>query len=137
MQSLSKIWVVISTLVLISCATPAPENIYPFDYIDDKGYGITAPVEGNIYEDFYDFFESRGYTGNGPTWRGIIENIIKDEAPHLQSFIEYDEEAGGFYMYMDSKSIRNQVLNVIVPYFSDKQKLSDYMTTIDRDTVDD
>ncbi len=126
---------------ILGCGTPQePESIYPFQciaYHEDFGYGIIAEVEGDLYADFYNFFESRGYTGNGYTWRGVIERIIKDQNPLLSQHIHYDEEAGAVCMFLDTENHRKKVLELIVPYFSDKQKLSRYLETLDRESIDD
>jgi len=140
MRSIKFTIALVAALQLTNCADSTLENISPFYYgvhHIDFGYAINASIEGGIYDEFNGFFESRGYSGNGYTWRGIIENIINEETPELARHITYDEEAGFFCMYVDSEANRNRVLHVIVPYFSDQDKLGSYLETIDRSSIDD
>jgi len=116
------------------------EAHYPFK-IYTSGNGnpiIMAEIEGNeLYPIYNEFFEERGYSGNGYCWEGHIVQILEQLDPDLLDHIEFDPEAGAFYAIADSEASRKRFVNLISPIFSDLANLATYVAAADRNRIDD
>lgn len=114
-------------------------NPYPFEVIDDHGqFTIMAALESNdLYSKYYPLFEKYGYVGNGPCWEGHITQILEKKDQELLNHLNFDPEAGGFYVYADSKAAQARFINILSPIFADLKQLEEYVKSADRDRVDD
>lgn len=112
---------------------------YPFEIFDDGGQiTIMAPIENeDLFTKYYRLFEKHGYSGNGESWAGIIEQIIEKEDPELLDSIEFDPEAGAFYCSVDSKQTQMRFVELLSPIFSNLALLEKYLLSADRDRIYD
>lgn len=112
---------------------------YPFEIFEEGGQiTIMAPIENeDLFTKYYGLFEKHGYSGNGESWAGIIEQIIEKEAPELLDAIEFDPEAGAFYCSVDSKLSQLRFVELLSPIFSNLTLLEKYLISADRDRIFD
>ena len=115
------------------------DNPYPFQVMDNSGqFTILATLEsGELFDKYNSFFESHGYEGNGYCWEGHIIQILEQEDKELLAHIEFDPEAGAFFVYADSKETQIRFINLLSPIFSNLQKLEEYVKSADRNRIDD
>lgn len=119
---------------------PGVKDPYPFKTLPpaDGRYTIVAETEGEaLFPKYVQFFEKHGYTGNGYTWEGHIVQILEKEDPGLLQHLEFDPEAGAFYVYVDSEASQQQFINRLSPIFADLSSLEKYVKAADRNRIDD
>lgn len=112
---------------------------FPFDKVYTDGeITITAALEGEeLYNLFNPVFEKYQLEGSGYTWDGVITQLLKKENKELLKHLEFDSEAGGFYVYVDSEETASTFLHIICPYFKDSETLEKTLKNIDRTKIDD
>jgi hypothetical protein len=147
---ISRILIALIFLILafISCTNSSQTKIqnktltmesYPFEIFEDGGQiTIMAPIENeDLFTKYYGLFEEHGYSGNGESWAGIIEQIVEKEAPELLPHIDFDPEAGAFYCHVDSKQSQQEFVKLLSPIFSNLSLLEKYLISADRDRIFD
>lgn len=115
------------------------EDPYPF-YIGDEGglFYIGAAIENDsLYNVYNPLFKKHGYSGNGPSWEGHIEQILEKLDNELLRHIEFDAEAGAFYARADSKECQQRFVNILSPIFADLSQLEAYLKKADRRRIFD
>ena len=75
------------------------EDPFPFIIGDEGGQlFIVAPIESDtLFEMYVPLFEKYGYSGNGYSWEGNIQQILEKLDNELLAHIEFDAEAGAFF----------------------------------------
>ena len=113
-------------------------NPYPFFAQQDEQFTVSASIESNeLFEKYNPLFVKYGLSGNGYSWDGVITQILEKENPLLLKVIDFDSEAGGFYVYTNSKDAQTEFLITLCPIFSDLKLLESYFKSLDRTSVDD
>jgi hypothetical protein len=88
------------------------ETEYRLDYYD-------------TYEEdsHYNFLDSMGYQGGGPSWLGIIYGAIQMSEPLLLEEIRFDDEAAGIAIWSSNKSSLEKIGRLITEIKSDNELL--------------
>ncbi len=112
---------------------------YPFQtYEIDEHISIKAEIESkDLYEKYNPLFEKHNYSGNGYCWEGHIIQILEKENEELLNHLDFDPEAGGFYVYADDEETKNEFLKILCPIFQDLNLLEKYIQEADRSRIDD
>lgn len=105
----------------------------PFQLTDS--FGIKAEIE--LLPVYIGLFASYEYEPNGYCWESHIIQILEKVNPGLLDHIEFDPEAGGFYAYADSQEKQLEFVQTLSPIFQDLGALEQYISTADRDRIDD
>ncbi|MDQ1089793.1 Imm51 family immunity protein [Siphonobacter sp. SORGH_AS_1065] len=105
----------------------------PFKITSD--FGIRADIE--LLPAHMALFASYDYEPNGYCWEDHIIQILEKVNPALLSHIDFDPEAGGFYAYADSEEKQLEFVKTLSPIFQDLETLEQYISSADRDRVDD
>ena len=148
MNKINKILICLFILTLISCSklnqlsTEQKDNIlgnpYPFFAQQDEQFTVSASIESKeLFEKYNPLFVKYGLSGNGYSWDGVITQILQKENPLLLKVIDFDSEAGGFYVYTNSKDAQTEFLITLCPIFNDLKLLESYFKSLDRTSVDD
>ena len=122
--------------------TIAQENVkdpYPF-YIGGEGelFYLGAAIENDtLYNVYNPIFKKHGYSGNGYSWEGHIEQILEKVDNDLLHHIEFDAEAGAFFAQADSKESQQRFVNILSPIFTDLPQLEAYLKKADRARIID
>ncbi len=112
---------------------------YPF-YIGNEGglFYIGAAIESDtLYNIYNPRFKKHGYSGNGYSWEGNIQQILKKLDNELLRHIEFDAEAGAFFAVADSKESQQRFVNLLSPIFADLKQLEEYLKKADRARISD
>jgi hypothetical protein len=115
------------------------QNPYPFRISEDNDqFTIMADIESeDLYKKYYPLFTKYEYEGNGPCWEGHITQILEKKDPQLLDHLDFDPEAGAFFVYADTKETQLRFIQVLSPIFSDLVQLEDYIKSADRSRIDD
>lgn len=114
------------------------ESYYPFIIYKDGTYMIAAEIESEaLFNKYNPIFEKHQYSGNGYSWEGHIKQILQKEDPTLLKHLQFDPEAGGFYVFADSEKTQRQFADIVSRIFKDIPKLEQYLKTADREKIDD
>lgn len=113
-------------------------SYYPFSVLNDPRHTIAVylyNVEDSILVKYVPLFEKYGYSGNGESWAGHIEQILEKKDPELLAHIQFDPEADAFFASFDSKDYQMRAINLLVPIFKDLGKLEQYLKSADSDRI--
>jgi len=115
------------------------QNPYPFQITQGNGeYMIMAHIESDdLFKKYYPLFTKHKYEGNGYCWEGHITQILEKKDPELLDHLDFDPEAGGFYVYADTEENQLKFVQVLSPIFSDLGQLEEYIKSADRSRIDD
>lgn len=115
------------------------EDPFPFILGDEDGQlFIVAPIESDTLFDMYvPLFEKYGYSGNGYSWEGNIQQILEKLDKELLAHIEFGAEAGAFFANADSKESQQRFVNILSPIFADLSQLEAYLKKADRGRISD
>ncbi len=114
------------------------ENYNPFIIYKDGSYMIAAEIESKeLFEKYNPIFEKYEYSGNGYSWEGHIRQMLAKENPALLKHLQFDPEAGGFYVFADSEKTQRQFADIVSKIFKDIPTLEQYLKTADREKIDD
>lgn len=89
--------------------------------------------EESILNTYAPLFEKYGAEGNGYSWAALLKVILKKEKPDLLKHLDFDPEAGGFYLFADSENSQRQFVTFAQKAFKDKNKLIKYLTGPDKE----
>jgi len=113
------------------------EHYDPFIIYKDNSYMVAAEIESKeLFDKYNPIFEKYQLSGNGYCWEGLIKQILQKENPTLIPHLQFDPEAGGFYVFADSEKTQRQFAELISKIFSDIPKLEQYLKTADRKSID-
>jgi hypothetical protein len=114
------------------------ESYYPFIIYKDGSYMIAAEIEyGESFNKYRPVFEKYGYSGNGYSWEGHIKQMLQKENPSLLQHLQFDPEAGGFYVFADNEKNQRLFADFVSKIFKDIPKLEGYLKSADKSEVDD
>ena len=114
------------------------ERYDPFVIYKDGSYMIAAEIESKeVFDKYNPIFEKYQYSGNGYSWEGHIKQMLQNENPTLLKHLQFDPEAGGFYVFADSEKTQRQFADIVSKIFKDIPKLEQYLKTADREKIDD
>ena len=114
------------------------ENYDPFVIYKDGSYMIGAEIESKeLFDKYNSIFEKYEYSGNGYSWEGHIKQMLQKENSSLLKHLQFDPEAGGFYVFADSEKTQRQFADIVSKIFKDIPKLEQYLKTADREKIDD
>lgn len=68
----------------------------------------------------YEFLNSKGYQGGGPSWLGIIYGVIQMSDPAIENKIRFDDEAEGLAIWSSDKESLEKVGRLISVVKSDE-----------------
>lgn len=109
------------------------ENHHPFIIYHDGSFLVAAEIEApELLEEYQPVFDKYGLSGNGYCWEGVIRQILQQQKPALLKQIEFDPEAGGFYVYADGPQSQREFAVFLSKIFSDHVQLHQYLKTVDR-----
>ena len=86
---------------------------------------------------YHDLFTKYGYEGNGYSWAGMIEQLLRKDAPELLKKLSFLPDAGAFYAYAKTDADRQQFIQIISPVFSNLRSLEDLIKSADHTRIDD
>lgn len=110
------------------------ENYWPFIIYKDSSYMVAAEIERDTLDNLYlPFFERFGGDGSGYNWEAIITVMLEKENPELIKHLQFDPEAGGFYVFADSERSQRKFADFVSKAFNDSSKLIRYLTGPDRE----
>ena len=114
-------------------------NPYPFTLQNENGkFAVEADVQDrSMHLKYYDLFAKYGYEGNGYSWAGMIEHLLRKDAPELLKKLSFLPDAGAFYAYAKTEADRQQFIQIISPVFSNLKSLEDLIKSADHTTIDD
>ena len=114
-------------------------SYFPFElYYEGQDFDIMVYIEEDSLLDLYSpIFSKYDYSGNGYSWDGHIEQIIKKLDPELLNHIEFDSEAGAFFAIADSRESQIRFGELLHPIFSDLSILEKYIQEADRSKIFD
>ncbi len=114
------------------------ENYYPFIVYNDNNYMVAAEIESpELFMKYSPIFERNNYSGTGYSWEGVIQQVLEKERPELLKHIQFDLEAGGFYIFADN-AVNQRIFAVYVSkFFKDTTILERYLKIADRSRIDD
>ncbi|WP_067824351.1 immunity 51 family protein [Nocardia inohanensis] len=72
-----------------------------------------------------DVFTARGHEGNGYSWTGVAEVIVRLRAPELEGRMGFDPEAGTFVAYGEDEAALRQLGAHLRQAFSDRTLLGE------------
>ena len=108
-------------------------QFWPFILYTDGSYMIAAEIgRDTTLETFESFFDKYGGDGTGYNWAALLKVILKKENPDLIKHLDFDPEAGGFYLFADSEDSQKQFVDFASKAFKDKSKLIGYLTGPDK-----
>jgi hypothetical protein len=114
------------------------ENYDPFIIYKDGSYMVAAEIESKeLFDKYNPIFEKYEYSGNGYSWEGHIKQMLQMEKPLLLNHLQFDPEAGGFYVFADSEKTQREFASIVSKIFKDISKLEQYLKTADREKIDD
>ena len=122
--------------IIISCSGQVEKNKKLINCLNNE----KSETRGNLIEisksefrlDYYDvyekdthfdFLESKGYQGGGPSWLGIIYGAIKMSEPEIMNGIRFDDEADGLAIWSSDKSKLEKIGRLISVLKSDDEIL--------------
>src|ERR1700683_274564 len=102
-----------------------PNEYFPFELSEANGkFTISADIESKELMLKYDkFFKKYRLEGNGYCWEGLIKQILQKKDKDLLNHLDFDSEAGEFFVYPDSKEHQQKFAAILSPIFSDLDKL--------------
>ncbi|CAN5131352.1 hypothetical protein BH09BAC1_BH09BAC1_13660 [soil metagenome] len=113
-------------------------NYYPFSLLDDPRNTIAIYLynsEDSILIKYAPIFEKYGYSGNGESWAGHIEQILEQVDPELLKHIDFDPEGDAFFAYVDTKENQLRIANILVPIFTDFNKLEKHLASANSERI--
>jgi len=114
------------------------ERFDPFLIYKDGSYLIAAEIENKeLFDKYNPIFVKYDYSGNGYSWEGHIKQILQKQDPSLLKHLQFDPEAGGFYVFADSEKTQRQFAEFVSKIFKDIPTLEQYLKTADREKIDD
>lgn len=115
------------------------QNPYPFRLTQDSDqFTIMADLESeDLYAKYYPLFANYEYEGNGYCWEGHIIQILEKKDVELLDHLDFDPEAGAFFVYADTKETQLRFIQVVSPIFSNLEQLESYIKSADRSRIDD
>ena len=108
-----------------------------FEIVGQNSKIIKAEIEGSQFKLYNQVFASNDYSGNGYCWADHIVQILEKVNPDLLGKINFDPEAGSFYMIANSISVKDEFLKVLCPIFMNTKELDNYLKSADRVRIDD
>ena len=81
----------------------------------------------------YQFLESKGYQGGGPSWVGIIYGAIKMSDSKLLDDIRFDDEADGVAIWSSDKVKLEKIGRLISVVKTDKKILMQAISIAEQD----
>ena len=110
----------------------------PFIIYKDGSYMIAAEIENKeLFDKYNPIFRKYEYSGNGYSWEGHIKQMLQKEIPSLLNHLQFDPEAGGFYVFADSEKTQRQFADIVSKIFKDISKLEQYLKTANREQIDE
>ncbi|MFC4263960.1 Imm51 family immunity protein [Ferruginibacter yonginensis] len=114
------------------------EKFDPFIIYKDGSYMVAAEIESKeLFEKYNPIFEKYEYSGNGYSWEGHIKQMLQKENPSLLKHLQFDPEAGDFYVFADSEKTQREFADLISKIFKNLPKLEQYLKTANREQIDD
>jgi len=127
-----KVFWIFLALVFISCVGSVQPNQKLIAALTDEKIAIRGSLNKidhefrldyyDVYEDdtHYEFLESKGYQGGGPSWYGIIYGAIKLSDPSILSGVRFDIEGEGLAMWSTDKVKLQKIGRLISTIKSDQ-----------------
>ena len=108
-------------------------------------FKITKDDDGGFLLSFDDFsaspaideaFEKAGYEGGGYGWHGVVEALVRMQAPHLASKLDYDPEASSLTISSTSHEALVQVGALMRDAMTDAELLQEALKNVDPELMD-
>ena len=114
------------------------EKFDPFVIYKDGSFMIAAEIESKeLFEKYNPIFQKFEYSGNGYSWEGHIKQMLQKEKSTLLKHLQFNSEAGGFYVFADSEKTQREFAEIVCKIFKNIPKLEQYLMTADRAKIDD
>jgi hypothetical protein len=78
-----------------------------------------------------DAFEARGFDAGGYSWHGVVETLVKMEAPELTDQIGYDPESSMFAAYGNDRDALLRVAQLIREVQTNRELLERVLDNVD------
>jgi Immunity protein 51 len=110
------------------------EDFWPFIIYKDSSYMVAANLNNDTtLNKFGTLFEKFEGDGTGYNWAALIKVILKKENPDLIKHLDFDPEAGAFYLFADSEKSQRQFAEFASEIFKDTTKIIFYLTGPDKE----
>ena len=109
------------------------DDFAPSSLVEHTHAGATSRYS-LIFDDFgpcADAFEARGFEAGGYAWHGVIETLVRMEAPELADRIGYDPESSMFAAYGDDRDALLRVAQLIRAVHTDRALLERVLDNVD------
>ena len=83
-----------------------------------------------------DAFEEAGYESTGYAWHGLVEALVRTNAPHLASQVKYDPESSMFVALSPSREALVQVAALMRDAMDDVDMLQQALNNADPELMD-
>lgn len=106
---------------------------------------IADNEDGSYFLSFDDFnavpvvndaFEEAGYESGGYGWHGVVEALVRMQAPHLASQVSYDPESSMFVALSPSREALVQVAALMRDAMDDVDLLQEALKNVDPELMD-
>jgi len=97
------------------------------------GFGLTV---GSIDEESIEFFNEQGLDGNGHTWGGVVESIIRLEMSDAYDQLSLSPEADDLLVTCDRRVLLEQLSEHVHRYAADESLMARAIENADPDWLD-
>lgn len=108
-------------------------------------YRIGEYQDGTYFLTFVDFdasaavneaFEEAGYESGGYAWHGLVDALVRTQAPHLAPQVSYDPESGMFVARSANREALVQVAALMRDVTTDAEMLQEALSNVDPELMD-
>ncbi|HUT12493.1 MAG TPA: Imm51 family immunity protein [Thermoguttaceae bacterium] len=95
-----------------------------------------ALVVSSHAEETIEFFNERGLDGNGDTWAGIVESIVRLEMPEMYDRFSLSPEADDLLVTCDDRQLLERLGQCIRRYVADETLMAEAIENGDPDWLE-
>jgi hypothetical protein len=109
------------------------DDLAPSRLVEHTFDGATS-LYSLTFDDFgpcADAFEARGFDAGGYSWHGVVETLVKLEAPEIADQIGYDPESSMFAAYGNDRDALLRVAELIREVQTNRELLERVLDNVD------